>query len=102
MKNSERILKNYDIKFYAKNNYFAISKKGENNFKAIAPSTNLRLYFMFGNEFNKATIQELITKRKAIKVTGYNFYKMMLEEKKFNESLEKYKKYKKIIELQGA
>lgn len=76
------------------NGFIAVAKKGNANFKAVLPSKNCRLYFMFDEEFNRATIQELITKRKAVKMTAYDLYKLVLEEQEFVKSLEAYKNLK--------
>lgn len=100
MTNAEKILTNYDLKVVKKYGFLAISKKGENNYKCVAPNKKQRLYFMFGNEFNKETVQELIRERKVIKVTAYQLYKMLLKEEIFNSTLERYKRYRELNKLQ--
>lgn len=91
MTNAEKIAKNYELKFYSRSKLLGIKKKGDNKITYVAPSKNVRLYFMFDQEFDKSTIQELISKRKAIKITGYDLYKLILEEKVFMDALENYK-----------
>ncbi|MBV7271644.1 hypothetical protein JMF89_04050 [Clostridiaceae bacterium UIB06] len=100
MTNAERILSNYDLRVVKRYGFLAISKKWKNNYKCVAPNKKQRLYFMFGNEFRKDTIQELIRERKVIKVTAYGLYKMLLREETFYSVLERYKRYSELKKLQ--
>ncbi|MBC8059694.1 MAG: hypothetical protein H7Y18_03420 [Clostridiaceae bacterium] len=89
----ERIKKAYDINVMT-NGFLAIATKGQFPTKLVLPSKNCRLYFMFGEEFKKTTIDELILKRKAIKITALNLYRIILEEKEFIKSIKAYDKFK--------
>lgn len=87
MNNIDRIKKAYDFR-QTSSGFLAIKKKETEEVKVVLPSSDTTIYFMFNEEFNKATIAELVRARKVIKITSLELYRKILPLEQFKRGLD--------------